>query len=43
MSRTIGVAMIASFGIRTEEPCQWEGLPELIALAHIVLPLVVLN
>ena len=40
VSRTIGVALISMFDIQTEAPCKWEGLPELIALAHIILPLI---
>jgi hypothetical protein len=40
VARTIGVALMAAFDIRTEPPCQWEGLAEMTALAHIVLPLV---
>ena len=40
VSRTIGVALISMFDIQTEPPCKWEGLPELIAFAHIILPLV---
>ena len=40
VARTIGVAMITTFDIRTEPPCQWDGLVEMIALAHIIMPLV---
>ena len=40
VARTIGVALMTAFDIRTEPPCQWDGLAEMTALAHILLPLV---
>ena len=40
VARTLGVALITLFDIRTEAPCKWEGLSALIAVAHMILPLI---
>mmetsp|Transcript_39634 Transcript_39634/g.93661 ORF Transcript_39634/g.93661 Transcript_39634/m.93661 type:complete len:157 (-) Transcript_39634:29-499(-) len=42
VARAAGVSLIGAFGVVTEAPCNWEGLPGLIAMTHIVTPLVLI-
>lgn len=42
VSRTLGVMFITAFDIRTEVPCKWDGLSVIIALTHVVIPLVMI-
>lgn len=41
VSRSIGLVLIDAFGIKTELPCDFSRLPQLVFVAHCVLPLAV--
>jgi len=38
VSSTLGVMMISQHEIKTEVPCQWEGLTAMILWAHVIIP-----
>lgn len=38
VSRTLGVALLDFLKIKTKEPCNFDGLPNAILIAHVLLP-----
>jgi hypothetical protein len=42
VSRTVGFLLIGWMGINTSPPCDFSGLPYLVLLGHIVMPLAIL-